>query len=299
MKPRWSDILPFLSPALLLAVAFAGRAAEDESVYPRGNWEKCAPEMVGLSAGKLKALAELVGGRGCVVRHGYLIYAWGDPSRSGDIASAVKPVISTLLLLAVQQGKVKGVDAKLADFEPRLRVLNRGKDANITWRHLASQTSGYGLSEAPGEAYAYNDSALALYYDTLMRQVYKQDGTRVLKEQLGDVLGFQDRYTLEAFGPNDRPGRLAISPRDLARFGLLYLRGGRWQNRQVLTPDSVQMAVSSPVPASLPRTRGQTADICPASARWAAARTRHRSAPAVTASTGGSSAPTRAGSASI
>ena len=44
-----------------------------------------------------------------------------------------------------------------------------GKDASITWRHLASQTSGYGLGEAPGKAYAYNDSALALYYDTLMR----------------------------------------------------------------------------------------------------------------------------------
>jgi CubicO group peptidase (beta-lactamase class C family) len=250
---------------LLLAAGFvgAGARADDQPVYPAADWEKRAPEAVGLSADKLKALAELAGGRGCVVRHGYLVYTWGDPARSGDIASAVKPVISTLLLLAVQQGKVKGVDARVADFEPRLRALNRGKDAGITWRHLASQTSGYGLAEAPGEAYAYNDFALALYYDTLTRQVFKQDGTRVLKEQLGDVLGFQDRYTFEAFGPNDRPGRLAISVRDLARFGLLYLRGGRWKDRQVLTPVSVQTALSSPVPAGLPRTRGREADILP------------------------------------
>src|SRR5262249_18856761 len=183
--------------------------------------------------------------------------------KSGDVASAVKPVVSTLLLLAVQQGKVKGVDAKLADFERRLRALNRGKDAGITWRHLASQTSGYGLAEAPGEAYAYNDFALALYYDTLTRQVYKQDGTRALREQLGDVLGFQDRYPFEAFGPDDRPGRLAISVRDLARFGLLYLRDGRWKDRQVLTPESVRTILSSPVPAGLPRTRGREADMLP------------------------------------
>jgi CubicO group peptidase (beta-lactamase class C family) len=166
-------------------------------------------------------------------------------------------------LLAVQQRKIKDVDAKLAAVEPRLRALNGGKDAGITWRHLASQTSGYGLAEAPGEAYAYNDFALALYYDTLTRQVYQQDGTRVLKEQLVDLLGFQDRYTFEAFGPDDRPGRLAVSVRDLARFGLLYLRGGRWKDRQVLTPESVRTVLSSPVPAGLPRTRGREADMLP------------------------------------
>jgi CubicO group peptidase (beta-lactamase class C family) len=232
-------------------------------VYPAADWEKRAPETVGLASDQLQALAELVGGRGCVVRHGYLVYAWGDPAKSGDIASAVKPIISTLLLLAVQQGKIKSVDGKVADLEPRLRALNGGKDARITWRHLASQTSGYGLAEAPGEAYAYNDFALALYYDVLTRQVYRQDGTRLLKEQLGDVLGFQDRYTFEAFGAHDRPGRLAISVRDLARFGLLYLRGGRWKDKQVLAPEAVQAALASPVPASLPRTRGREADMLP------------------------------------
>jgi CubicO group peptidase (beta-lactamase class C family) len=265
MNERHRATTVVLSPVLLLWAAFAcpvARAAEGP-VYPAADWEKRAPREVGLSPDKLEALARLTGGRGCVVRHGYLVYAWGDPAKSGDIASAVKPVISTLLLLAVQQGKLESVDAKLADFEPRLRALNRGKDAAITWRHLASQTSGYGLAEAPGAAYAYNDFALALYYDTLTRQVYKQDGTRVLKEQLGNVLGFQDRYTFEAFGPDNHPGRLAISPRDLARFGLLYLRGGRWRDRQILTHGSIRIALSSAVPSSLPRTRGQGADMLP------------------------------------
>jgi CubicO group peptidase (beta-lactamase class C family) len=263
MKCLRIAIFPFLSALLMSLVICADRVIGDENVYPGANWEKCLPETVGLSAEKLDVLAKLVGGRGCVVRQGYLVYGWGDLSKSGDIASAVKPVISTLLLLAVQQGKVKGVDAKLAEFDSRLRALNRGKDADITWRHVASQTSGYGLSEVPGGAYAYNDFALALYYDTLMRQVYKQDGTRVLKDQLGDALGFQDRYTFDAFGPNNRPGRLAISVRDLARFGLLYLRGGRWKERQVLTADSVQTILSSPVPTGLSRTRGREADMLP------------------------------------
>jgi CubicO group peptidase (beta-lactamase class C family) len=239
--------------------------AEDvkHSVFPTADWEKRTPEEMGLSAAKLRALADLAGGCGCVVRHGYLVYTWGDPAKSGDIASAVKPVISTLLLRALLSGKLTSIDAMVADFEPALLDLNRGKDAAITWRHLASQTSGYGLSEPPGEAYAYNDFALALYYDTLTRRVYRQDGTRILKEQLGDILGFQDEYTFEAFGPKDRPGRLAISVRDLARFGLLYLRGGRWNDKQVLKPELVRLALSSPVPANLPRTGGKDAEMLP------------------------------------
>ena len=155
------------------------------------------------------------------------------------------------------------MDAKVADFEPRLKTLNRGKDADITWRHLASQTSGYGLTEAPGQAYAYNDYALAFYYDVLMQKVFRDDGTRVLKTRLADVLQFQDRCTFEAFGPQDRPGRLAVSVRDFARFGLLYLRGGTWRGRQVIRPELVKLATSSPVPAEMPLSAGKEAAMLP------------------------------------
>jgi CubicO group peptidase (beta-lactamase class C family) len=243
----------------------AGQAwsAADEITYPDKDWQRRTPDEVGLLADKLRALARLVGGRGCVVRHGYLVFTWGDITKSGDIASAVKPIISTLLLLAVQHGMLKSVDAKVVDFEPRLRDLNHGEDAAITWRHLASQTSGYGLTESAGTAYSYNDFALALYYDTLTSKVYKQAGTRVLKDQLGVVLGFQDSYTFEAFGPHDRPGRLAISPRDLARFGLLYLRGGKWKDKQILEPPFVQMALHSPISADTPLTSGKNAEMLP------------------------------------
>jgi len=230
-------------------------------VYPGATWETRAPEEVGLSRAKLDALRDWVGGRGCVVRHGYLVYTWGDVAKSGDIASAVKPVISTLLMFAVQEGKLKSVDDKVADFEPRLKTLNGGKDAGITWRHLASQTSGYGLIEPPGKAYAYNDFALALYYDTLTQKVFQQDGTTVLKTRLADALQFEDRYTFEAF--KDRPGRLAVSVRDLARFGLLYLRGGKWRDKQLLKSELIKLAISSPIPANTPLTSGKDADMLP------------------------------------
>jgi CubicO group peptidase (beta-lactamase class C family) len=254
-----SSTLNALLVFLAIGIALQKVKADDvAAVFPEIVWDTRTPAEVRLSREKLDSLRDLVRGRGCVIRHGYLVYTWGDQGRSADIASAVKPVISTLLLLAVQEGKLKSVDDKVADFEPRLKTLNGGKDAAISWRHLASQTSGYGLTEEPGKAYSYNDYALALYFDVLTQKVFKANGTEILKSRLADVLQFQDPCS---FGK--RAGRLVISVRDFARFGLLYLRGGDWKGRLVLKPDLIRMAISSPVSINTPRTAGKDAEMLP------------------------------------
>ncbi len=249
--------------AVFLAVQGSSLSAQVEPVFPGEHWEFRQPESVGLSQAKLDALRDPVGGRGCVVRYGYVAYSWGDPARSADIASAVKPVISTLLFFAVQEGKLTSVDAPVSEFEPRLKTLNQGKDVSITWRHFASQTSGYGLSEPPGVAYAYNDFALALYYDTLTQKVFTTNGTEVLRSRLAEPLKFEDHYSFSPFRRPDRDGRLAISTRDLARFGLLYLRQGKWRGQQLLQTNFVRMALHSPVLPNTPRTGGNEAEMLP------------------------------------
>jgi len=246
----------------LLLLSFS-RLACFADTYPEKDWKILSPHDAGLSPEKLDALRDLVGGRGCVVRHGFMVYSWGDQSKSSDVASAMKPIISTLLLIAVQEGRIKSVDGLVADFEPRLKTINNGKDAGITWRHLASQTSGYGLVEPAGESWSYNDFALALYYDTLTRKVFRTNGTEVLRTRIAGPLQFEDHFTFEAFGPNDRPGRLALSVRDFARFGLLYLRGGKWKDHQLLKPELIRIATTSPVPIGTPPTSGKEARMLP------------------------------------
>ncbi len=231
--------------------------------FPGTHWESRTPEQAGLSSEQLEALQALVKGRGCVVRHGYLVYSWGDQGKSSDIASAFKPVLSTLLLMAVQEGRLNSVDEPVTEFEPRLKTINHGKDVRITWRHLASQTSGYGLIEPPGTAYAYNDFALALYYTTLTQKVFGTNGTEVLRTHLAEPLQFEDAYTFNALQRPDRDGRLALSVRDLARIGLFYLRGGQWRGTQLLAPEFVRMAINSPIPTDTPLTSGREADMLP------------------------------------
>lgn len=241
---------------LLLAASLAPASAQ---TFPGKEWEICTPGAVGLSVEKLAALRELVGGRGCVVRHGKMAFAWGNQTRSYDVASAVKPVISTLLFLAIQDGKLASPDALVADFEPRLKSLNGGKDATMTWRHLASQTSGYGLVEKPGAAYSYNDFALALYYDTLMEKVYQQPGLDALRQRLAGPMQFQDATSFD----KPRPGRLSLSVRDFARFGLLALHKGKWRDQQLVPASAFETMFNSPIPASLPLTSKQDAEMLP------------------------------------
>lgn len=257
--PRWLALLAGLG--VLSECTSFGLA--DDAVFPGAHWATRAPAAAGLDAGRLEALRDLVGGRGCVVRHGYLVYTWGDPARSGDVASAMKPVLSTLLFVAIQEGRLAGPDEPVSRVEPRLSTLNGGKDGGLTWRHLASQTSGYGLGEPPGAAYAYNDYALALYYDSLMSGVFHEAGTRVLESRLAVPLEFEDPCSFEAFGPNDRPGRLALSVRDFARFGLLILREGRWRERTLLRREFVRTLIGSPIVPETPLTAGVEADMLP------------------------------------
>jgi CubicO group peptidase (beta-lactamase class C family) len=205
------------------------------------------------------------------VRHGRLVYAWGDVTKRGDVASAAKPVYAHFLLKAVEEKRIAGLDEAVARYEPRLAELNPGlnlKDRRITWRHLSNQVSCYGVAEDPGTAYDYSDHQMALFWDLLFLKVYgaayETVDEKVLRPGLADAIGCEDNPTFMAFGMKDRPGRLAISPRDFCRFGLLYLHKGRWGGRQLLDEKLTVMAVTSPLDnEKLPRTRDRKAAMLP------------------------------------
>ena len=246
------------------------RASEATRIYPGKEWTARTPEQVGLDGGKLRELAEYAGGSGCVVRHGYMIYTWGDAAKRRDVASAAKPFYSHFLFKAVEDGRISSLDERANKWEPRLSQINPDlgyKDRGVTWRHFANQISCYGLAEAPGTAFAYNDWQMSLFWDTLFQKVYgagyETVDSDVLHPMLTDRLQCQDDPTFMAFGLKDRPGRLGISPRDFARFGLLYLRKGRWKDEQLIGREHATMAVASPLPNSIPRTAGKKAQMIP------------------------------------
>lgn len=267
---RKSNVNKFFSiPAIVfLTIAFvlAGQCplaiANEKPTFPGKSWEIKSPDEAGLDAAKLDAFRDFVGGRGCIARSGFMVYSWGDQTASSDVASAFKPLLSTLLCFAIQDGKLKSPDEPVSQFEPRLKVINGGKDAAMTWRHLASQTACYGWAEKPGTAWAYNDYALALYYDVLIDKVFQMEDKEVLRHYFAEPLQFEDEYNFEALGPNYR-GRLALSVRDFARFALFILHKGRWNDKQILDEKYVAMMLNNIVPPDTPQVGGAEADMIP------------------------------------
>lgn len=237
-------------------------------VFPQKTWERRTPRQVGLNLAELDAIQDYLEGRGCIVRHGYLVYTWGDFARRGDVASACKPWYTHFLFRAVEEGRISSVDLKVSEFEPRLNGINGGldyKDRNITFRHMANQISCYGVKEGPGTAYDYNDWQIALFWDTLFTKVYRSTyetvDADVLHPKLTDILQCEDNPTFMAFGTGDRPGRVGVSPRDFARFGWLYLNKGDWKGRQLISEPHATMAATSPLPNSIPRTTAEEAEL--------------------------------------
>ena len=162
---QFKVLLPALS-ALVFVYTGVGRVSADavKTVYTGKEWQVKTPQDVGLDEQKLKELSAYAGGFGCIVRNGYMVYTWGDAGMRKDVASAVKPFYTHFLLKAVEEGKLKSIDDRVANFEPRLSALNEAlgyTDRKITWRHLSNQISCYGVREWPGDAYDYSDYNMA------------------------------------------------------------------------------------------------------------------------------------------
>lgn len=211
-------------------------------VVPAPHWVSKTPLVAGFSAEKLAAFSDQAGGAGCIIHQGEMIHAWGDITARQDMGGAADPLYAFWALRAIQDGLAGSLDDRILVWMPALKELNPDldfKDRQITLRHLLRQTSGYGLRERPGEAFVTTGDSRMLLANVLSRHVYRARPGR--ENQLfshcepGLTLGFEDEPLLKS---ESKPlGRICISVRDLARFGLLTLYKGRWADTTVLRQD--------------------------------------------------------------
>ena len=235
-----------------LFVMFPEPPGDSTIAFPDVEWETRGPAEVGLDPGTVDRFVEAVGGDGVLVCKGYLVKSWGRHAEPGDWGSVGKPVASTLLLFAIQDGRVRSPDHRIAalgwdDLE--------GKDEHITLRHLANMVSGYGRGEGPGEAWAYNDVAAKLYYRTLTERIFGQTLDAEARERFA-FLRIQDGTF---FGSRGGFG-LDMTPRDLARIGWFWVNRGRWKDRQEISESLFGDVFRPQVPGDLPVSRAPGPD---------------------------------------
>jgi CubicO group peptidase (beta-lactamase class C family) len=234
----------FARSVVILIVACTPAWADP--VFPGLTWEQRSPESLGLDGRRLNDLALLLGGRGCVVKDGFVVKTWGDQAEKSDWYSSAKPVLSTLLMFARKEGLIRDFDQPIAEFGWELSK----KDAGITFRQLANMTSGYARPEGPGNAFAYNDYAIELYERTLFDKVFKQDPAEAAHapQRLG-ALGLEDGLE---FTTKNR--RIHASVRDWSRIAWLWLNKGRWGDNQLLPLEWFDAEMRPQVPVELPWT---------------------------------------------
>jgi len=168
-------------------------AADHEIVFPGVEWSQSAPEKQEMDSTALDRLAEQIGGRGGVIRNGYVVKSWGAEQRRGDWYGSSNPVFSSLLFFAIEEGRVGGIQERAGkyfwDFD--------SKDREIQLSQLANMTSGYARPEPSGEAWAYSNFGVQLFQMTLLDRVFNQPALSVmLGRNRWGPLQFQDRPAL-------------------------------------------------------------------------------------------------------
>jgi hypothetical protein len=223
--------------------------------YPGATWETRTPAQVGMDAARLDQLAASIGGVGSVVRNGYMVKTWGDQTSKADWASASKPVLNTLLLFAVQEGRIDAVEDPVKQW-----VLAgtggtlRPDDESMTFDQLGNMTSGYARIERPGAAWAYNDTAVQLK-NRLIGAIFGDPVDTPLRARLSP-LQLQDGSLLSTRGGYG----LSTTTRDFARVGWFWLNRGNWRGQQILAEHFFDDYMKTLVPANMPRTTGADAD---------------------------------------
>jgi CubicO group peptidase (beta-lactamase class C family) len=224
-----------------------------------------------------------------IVRHGYLVteeYFYGvQAGQAHSLQSVSKSVTSALIGIAIDRGVMRGTEERtLAGFFPNVEGLRNVDDRKrrMTLGDLLTMRSGTDYHEGtPGSPHDQLNALQRgwdLFY--LNRPMVREPGTEfqydsggvilmssLIKARTGvhaDVFAAQHLFpTLGITSMDwyknleDHPhtgGGLSLTSTDLARFGLLYLRGGRWEDRQVVSrawvEESTRTHVVLPTPWS-------------------------------------------------
>ncbi len=217
---------------------------------------------------------------GLIIKNGYIIAQWGDVTRADMTFSVTKSFLSTVAGLAVDHHIIKNVNEPVRNYVSD--YFDESHNAKITWKHLLQQSSDWSGCQfelcdwadrppkegnieewknrkllEPGTNFEYNDVRVNLLAYSLL-QVWRKPLPVVLKERIMDPIGASTTWRWYGYensfvnvdgimmqsvsGGGHFGGGLFISSLDQARFGLLFLRKGKWKHQQLISENWINEA---------------------------------------------------------
>lgn len=192
--------------------------------------------------------------------------------------SASKAITSALVGIAIDKGFLSGSDLSALSFFPEYdgKIENwDDQKSDVTIHHLLSMTSGVRGNE---DAMYPTDDWIKFYFDQPLvadpgqKFSYATSGIVVLgniitRASEKRVPAFANEYLFEPLGilsykwpiTNSRGnqglamtgGGLHLRPRDMAKFGQLYLQRGVWDGQQILSEDWIEASTSKQATSDL------------------------------------------------
>jgi CubicO group peptidase (beta-lactamase class C family) len=217
-----------------------------------------------------------------LIRNGYLVWE-SYPSTDYDVDtrhflySVTKSFTSSLVGIAIDKGLIRNTSQTMMSFFPdrEIQNLNGGKN-RVTIENLLMMKSGmkwdessapydsplndiYHLNHVDGLQYCLDlpmisEPGSTWYYNTgsshiLSGIIQASTGTSTLdfaKTYLFDLIGVDNvMWSMDLGGTYKGGFDLQLTPRDMARFGYLYLHGGKWGNIQIVSEEWVKRSTSS------------------------------------------------------
>jgi CubicO group peptidase (beta-lactamase class C family) len=219
---------------------------------------------------------------GLVIYKGYVVAEFGDTTWADPTYSVAKSMLATVAGIAVRDGKITSLDEPVGR-TVKDGGYDSPRNALVTWKmHLQQETEWEGTMfgkkddfvgkeqfgdgerkprelRRPGSFYEYNDVRINRLGLSLLR-TFKDSVPDVFRREVMDVIGASNTWrwipyhnsfvdvdgkrVASVSGGTRWGGGVWINAQDMARFGYLWLRGGKWGDKQIVPPDYVKAAIS-------------------------------------------------------
>jgi CubicO group peptidase (beta-lactamase class C family) len=262
--------------------------AAQPAYWPTTGWRTSTPEQQGVdSQGLLNALQH-VQDTGInlhsimVIRNGYVVLeAYNQPytaEHKFGIYSVTKSVTGALTGIALHEGYIKGAGAHVLDYFPGMQISNLDdRKQAITVDDLLTMRPGLNCADEvigsvapeqspnwvnyilnlpmatqPGQNMIYCTAGVHLM-SAVLTKATGMNAAQYAQPRLFDPLGITSG---DVVWPSDPQGNsiggygIQMKPSDMAKLGLLYLNGGKWDGTQVVPEEWVQSSSRSHTPTS-------------------------------------------------
>ena len=267
---------------LFIFLTFGKASAESQPYWPSGAWRTSSPESQGINSEVLVDMLSRLAlypntiDSVTIIRNGYIVLdAYFYPFKKDKahiIHSCTKSITSTLIGIAIDKGLIKDVHQRLLGFFPETTPANLTKDKeSISLENILTMATGLecrdtykdrwqglrkmwqssdwtqymldlSMNEPPGQNFEYCNGATYL----LSAIIQKTTGMRSYKFAMNNLftpIGITNvKWETNPQGIDVGYGKMWLKPHDMAKFGWLFLKKGKWQGNTIISEEWVEKA---------------------------------------------------------